>query len=181
MTKHWLIRIGDGVNFWNSSKMNIWSASSKSDDDGYFIKHATEGDVLWFVPNKSKGHLVAVAVYKNWITRNVGPLIAITPTDEELGWNADGSKYDINIFYTDLIYIADLKLYSKINSPKVKRLYNPEKCKVDLPTEYSMIQRYKCLVPMPIGSSVPKPMATTPPPPVLSSSPSTAIIFDDSE
>ncbi len=167
MVKHWLVRVGDGINFWNSSKYHIWSANSKTPDNVYFLENAAEGDILWFVTNKSKGHLIAVASYKKWVTRNVGPLIALTRTDEELGWDVDGAKYDTEIHYTCLINIADLKLLSKINSPKVKRVYNPLKCAVDLPAEYTLIQRYKCLVTVPLGT-------TTAPPPASD-------VFDDSD
>lgn len=152
MVKHWLIRIGDGTNFWNSSKYYIWSANTKTPDDKYFLEHAAAGDILWFVTNKSSGHLVAVSVYEKRVARVPGPLLALTRTDEELGWDEEGAKYDTEIHYSDLINISSLNLRSRINSPKVKRVYNPDKCAVDLPSEFVLIQRYKNIRPVELGA-----------------------------
>jgi len=137
----WLMRVGDGVSFIASSKFNIWGIKSLSSDGMFFLKEVKPGDRLWFVKANTKpsGQLIRVATVVSTQKRELGPLISLTYTNEELGWDKDG--YDTMIHYKDLYDVEHCKLYSEIISPKVARKYN-EKCKVNLPLEYPYIVRY---------------------------------------
>jgi hypothetical protein len=146
--KHWLLRVGDGENFISSSNRKIWGISSKKDDSKYFIKNAKPGDKLWFVKSKSQGKVIAVATFTSCESRVLGPLVDISPTDEELGWTGSGSEWekcDTEVHYTDLYGLNDCDLLTRISSPLTIRKYN-EKCQVNLPLEYSYIVRYSKVI-----------------------------------
>ena len=150
--QHWLLRVGDGENFKNSSKLRIWGIKATPKCGEPFIKNVRKNDILWFVTNKSKGLLIAVATFKSSNERELGPLISITRTNRELNWSGgddvdtgdddyDGG-WNIEIHYKDLYNITSCNLLSKILSPLTIRKYNPEKCHVDLKSEYPNIKKY---------------------------------------
>jgi hypothetical protein len=142
MTTDWLLRVGDGENFKNSSKYKIWGISSKVSANKSFLKNVKLGDRLWFVKGKSQGKLVAVALYRSHNLREFGPLINISLTNEELGWfGSGGGESDIEIHYSDLYGLSNCELLTHIKSPLTIRQYD-EKCKVNLTVEYSYIVRY---------------------------------------
>ncbi len=141
--KDWLLRIGDGDHFHSSSKRNIWGVASKDSNVKGFIKRASPGDHLWFV--KSGGQIIAVATFVEFKDRILGPLISLTATNEELGWNKTDGSWDKEVHYKDLYTLTQLNLMSALKSPCVIRLYN-EKCLVDLPKEYILIKRYSSVV-----------------------------------
>ena len=142
MPTDWLLRIGDAENFWRSSVKKIWGINSETGFGKDFIAKAEENDRLWFVKSKSKGLLVAVATFKKFATREQGPLIHVSYTNNELGWtDEEGSKCDVEIHYTDFFNIASLDLQSCIKGAATIRRYN-EKCLVDLASEYPLIKRY---------------------------------------
>ena len=97
-----------------------------------------EGDHLCFITGDSKGLIVAVATFTRTNKRVLGPLFALTLTDEELGWVNVNGKYDTEIHYKNLYNTTHLKLLSEIKGAAVIRQYN-DKCKVDLATEYPKI------------------------------------------
>ena len=138
---HFLLRIGDGQHFKNSSQKSIWGINSNTSFGKWFINTAKEGDLLWFVTGKSNGQTVAVATFKGTKTRNIGPLITISLTNEELGWTETDGVWDTEIYYSDLYNITQCNLFSEIKGAASIRLYN-DKCKVNLPTEYKNIVRY---------------------------------------
>jgi hypothetical protein len=140
--KDWLMRVGDGVDFVKSSKHNTWGAKSLCADGIHFLKHIKPGDRLWFVKAKTKPHgqLIRTATFVSSNKRETGPCVAVTLTDDELGW-AKGHEYDTEIHYKDLYDIEHCELYSEIEGPGGIRLYN-EKCKVNLPSEYLNIVKY---------------------------------------
>jgi hypothetical protein len=143
MTTDWLPRVGDGENFKNSSKLRIWGIDSNSKASKYFMKNVKQGDRLWFVKNKCHGKILAVATFRSFNQRDLGPLINTTFTNDELGWTNDTTKWtsDIEIHYTDLYNVSECELLTHIQSAKTIRKYN-EKCRVNLPVEYSNIVRY---------------------------------------
>ena len=53
MTTDWLLRVGDGENFINSSRYRIWGIQSTSPANKHFIRNVKIGDRLWFVKSKS--------------------------------------------------------------------------------------------------------------------------------
>ena len=54
MLKHYILRVGDGNNFKNSSNVSIWAVNSRHKS---FITKVKEGDKLWFVKNKEEGQI----------------------------------------------------------------------------------------------------------------------------
>jgi predicted secreted protein len=143
MTTDWLLRVGDGENLKNSSKYRIWGIQTTSNDNKYFVKNVKPGDRLWFVKSKSQGRLIAVATYRSHNTRELGPLINISKTNEELGWTGEGPDWtsDTEIHYSDLYGLEACELLTHIKCSKPIRKYN-EKCRVNLAVEYSHIVRY---------------------------------------
>lgn len=137
--KDWLLRIGDGTHFHSSAKRNIWGVASKDPCVKGFLKRASPGDHLWFV--KSGGQIVALSTLVEFKDRILGPLISLTATNDELGWNKTDGSWDKEVHYKDLFNLSQLNLMSGLKSPLVIRLYN-EKCLVDLPKEYILIKKY---------------------------------------
>lgn len=141
---HWLIRIGDGKNFINSSEKGIWGMSTKNNTNVQsFLNKAKEGDLLWFITGRSNGKVLAMSEYISNNKRQDGPLIPITYTNEELGWtksDGDGS-WDYEVHYTKMYNLNELDLQTEIKSSATVRKYN-EKCKVTLPKEYKNIVKY---------------------------------------
>jgi len=141
MPNHFLLHIGDGIHFKSSSRLCIWGISSTHSVVKGFIKRVKEGDILWFVKSKSNGQLVAVATFTTKRERVLGPILELTPSNEELGWTTTRGKWDTEVHYKDLYNLSMCKLYSEIKGAATIRRYN-EKCKIDLPTEYERIVRY---------------------------------------
>jgi hypothetical protein len=145
MPNHFILRIGDGEHFNASSSKCIWGINSKTTLGKWFKSIAKEDDILWFVKSKSKGQIVAVATLTCLKERVIGPLIALTLTNEELGWNKQEGVWDTEVHYKDLYNLTDCDLFSEIKCPSTIRLYDSMKCKVNLPCEYASIVRYSKL------------------------------------
>jgi len=142
---HWLFRVGDGEHFISSSKQNIWGIVSSNSFGKYFIGNAKEGDVMWFVKSNSNGLLMAVATFTGIKKREVGPLVCLTATNEELGWTKTDGTWDTEVHYSNLYNLMSCGLFSSIKCPSTIRTYNADKCKVNLPVEYASIVRYSNL------------------------------------
>lgn len=140
MTQDWLLRIGDAEHFTKSSRFNIWGIDSTVVAGKYFMGNAKPGDRLWFIKSASKGKVVAVATFKQFRKRELGPLFSFTPTNEELGWTSQEGNWDTEVHYTELIQLEDRNLMTEITGNVSIRLYNPDKCKVNLPTEYQTVR-----------------------------------------
>ena len=143
-TTDWLLRVGNGENLIRSSKHRLWGIDTlKSTNGKYFVNNVKPGDRLWFVTSKSHGKLMAVATYHSHNTREFGPLINISLTNEELGWTGSGSDWtsNVEVHYTDLYKLNDFKLLTNIKGSSSIRKYN-EKCEINLAEEYSSIVRY---------------------------------------
>ena len=124
---HWVFRVGDGQNFWNSSRQRIWGTKGRTT-----IK---PGDLMWFVTNKSNGHAIAVATFVSLTERSY-----TTMTNEQLGWTGHGEwKYELH--YDNLYDVSHLHLLTNIKGNKSIRKYN-QNCQVNLPAEYGLIVRY---------------------------------------
>ncbi len=127
---HWFMRIGDCVNFENSIPSKAWGCKKNSSKS--FLQEIKKGDIIWFVPNQDKsglkGKIFYCAEYQEHFERVLGPLLALTPTNEELGWkNIDNwnSDWDVQIFYRNLYKIDNLNLQINISgrqTPKGKLL-----------------------------------------------------------
>jgi hypothetical protein len=136
---HWLLRIGDGKHFISSSSKGIWGITSSVTCIKGFLSRVKEGDFLWFV--KSGGQIIAVATFEYTQKRELGPLIQLTPSNEELGWIKTSGMWDTQVHFKNLYNLNKCEFYSEIKGPLTIRLYN-DKCKVNLPKEYINIVRY---------------------------------------
>ena len=142
MTTDWILRVGDGENLIRSSKYKIWGIQTITSTLGkYFIANVRQGDRLWFVKSKSQGKIIAVATYCSHNKREFGPLLDISMTNEELGWTDDNWTSDIEIHYSDLYGLSNCELLTHIKGSATIRKYD-EKCRVNLPVEYSYIVKY---------------------------------------
>ena len=143
-TDHWLIHTGDGTNFNNSSLRNIWGINSTSSSGKHFVNIVKEGDILWFVQSKTCGKIIAMAIFRSCCKRELGPLIDVSLTDDELGWtnNLRSLKiWDTEIHYTNLYNVRTCELLTHIVGPNPIRKYT-DACKINLPVVYSHIVRY---------------------------------------
>lgn len=143
MTTDWLLRVGNGDNFKSSSKYKIWGIQSTTPTNKHFLKNVKPGDRLWFVKSKSHGKLIGVAIYRSHCSRELGPLLNMTMTNEELGWVGEGPDWtsDTEVHYSDLYGLEACGLLTHIKGASTIRKYD-EKCRVDLALEYSYIVRY---------------------------------------
>ena len=142
MPNNFLLRIGDGKHFIASSSKSIWGINITTSPLGkWFKSKAKVGDLLWFVTSKSRGQIIAVATFTGTKERILGPLIELTYTNEELGWDKTEGDWDTEVHYKDLYNLTSCNMFSEIKSPGTIREYS-EKCKVDLLTEYPHIVRY---------------------------------------
>ena len=139
---NWLLRVGNGVHFCNSSHKKVWAVNSKNScNNKSFIKNVKPGDKLWFVTSNSSGKIIAVSTFEYIKPRELGPLISLTETNEDRGWTEKDGDWDTDIYYYNLYLISSANLLSCIKSPANIRLYN-DKCKVKLPEEYIAITKY---------------------------------------
>ena len=150
---HWIVRVGNGSEFWSSAPYNVWCANSKDSRDIHFLNNARQGDFLWFCTRKSKGHLIAVATYTGRIQRSENDLLGLSHTNQQLGWAGD-KPMDTEITYTNLYDIRGIGgtgLLSNCKHFYSKSRYDcpSTRCDVDLPTEYVNIQRYAPVFKMP--------------------------------
>lgn len=133
MVKHWILRVGNGTNFINSSKFNIWGISSRYKT---FIVEAKPEDVLWFVVTGSNGKVIAVSEFSSLQTRE------LTPTNEDLGWDNSGETCDIQFEYKNLINLSECDLFLNIKGQTTIRLYKEDLYETKLPNEYLFIRKY---------------------------------------
>ncbi len=141
MTNHWILRVRDGKHFWSSSKDSLWGINKKLHSG--FLKNVREGDILWFLTNKlSGGKFIAVATFRLKKDRVLGPLIALTKTNEELGWTLTPGDWDVEIHYNDLYDLSKCNLVPEIKGQVGIRQYKPNTTSLVLPTEYTFIVKY---------------------------------------
>jgi hypothetical protein len=141
MTNHFLLRIGNGIHFNNSSTKNIWGINSEHSLSKKFLSIVKEGDLLWFVKSKTNGQIVAVATFTSIKKRILGPLIDLTFNNTELGWTDTEGEWDTEIHHKDLYNLTHCNVISGIKGTATIRLYN-DKCEINLPDEYPYIVRY---------------------------------------
>lgn len=141
MPNHFLMHIGDGIHFNSSSSKSIWGITSSHSCAKGFLNTVKEGDLLWFVKSKTNGQIVSVATFTGIKERVLGPLIELTLTNKELGWDKTEGNWDTEVHYKNLYNLTECKLISEIKGAVGIRLYN-NNCKVNLITEYPHIVRY---------------------------------------
>ena len=141
--QHWIVRIKDGKSFRISMNRGIWGLISSVSDGKNFLSNASEGDILWFLTNYKAGNkIVAVATFTECKTREVGPLISFTATNEELGW--PNGKWDTEVHFKDLYLIEDLDMQGNIKcrSSYVKTSSVAKELEFDFDLELKNIVKY---------------------------------------
>jgi len=139
----WLLRIGDGKHFLSSRSKHIWGVNSNHISwVPNFLREIKPGDRIWFIKSGCGGKVVGVATFVRHCPREIGPLIAVTFTNEELGWTESSGEWDTEIHYTQLYDVSECELYTNIKSPLVGRKYNPLKCTINLPETYRNIVQF---------------------------------------
>jgi hypothetical protein len=137
LTQHWLIRVGDGINFKNSKK-NIWCLNNSKKTLAMLNKF-NENDVLWFISNKTYDNIIlGMAHYKCYFIKTDEPLINInTYSNDECGFD-DNNDYDIQIHYTKFYNTErqQIQLIFKCMSPIINYNNNIQKINVDLISHY---------------------------------------------
>ena len=132
---NYLFRVGDASHLWTSSEFNIWGIHSNTSGSKFFLKNVNPGDVLWFVKGKSKGLIVATAIYEHSTKRLNGECMSF----EELGWINVYGNWDTDIHFKNFKKIEHMGLLSQIKGSAANpRIYN-SKCLVNLPEMYSQI------------------------------------------
>ena len=138
---HYIIRVGDGVNFINSSKYNCWGLNSNNNNVKHLIKNIKENDILWFIKNKTKGQVIAVSKYARNEKRILGPLINISKTNEELGWD-NIENIDTIIYYDNIYNISRCNIFINLKGQNTIYKYINDKYNIDLKKEYDNIIKY---------------------------------------
>lgn len=141
-TTHWLLRVSDGTHFKKSQPFMRWGINSKHSWASKFIRTVKPGDKIWFIQKESKGKAICVATFTRTNRREVGPLIDLTPTNQELGWTQEKGEWDTEVHYTDLYDLTDCDVLTDIKSPLVGRVFNKDKCSANLPELYPNIVRF---------------------------------------
>jgi hypothetical protein len=139
---HFLVRIGDGKNFYNS-KNPFWGM--KKGGLGIAKKMKT-GDIIWFMVNKKNGgKAIAVAEYTGELyNRKDESLIPIhTLTNEQQGWIGD-DPWDIQIHYRNLYMIKHAEIKICLAGSWSIMYYSSMKDKIvdDFPECFKNIKRY---------------------------------------
>jgi len=92
-------------NFKNSKKFNEWAIkiSEKSSNAKSFNNKVRKGDILYFVcKGEYKKSIIASCIYISHEERNIGPLVSIDRTNEELGYVEGKKDWNYKIIYTKL-------------------------------------------------------------------------------
>jgi len=142
MAQHWIIRVGNGKNFSNSIKHQIWGIASRCKNGSLngvsnaFMKKAKRGDVLWFVTKASRGHIVGMALYENCAFRD-----ELSLSHKELGWIDEENKFDVEMYYTNYYDTSSLNIRSRVSHQQGCKLYEEVYCVTDLPALYASLTK----------------------------------------
>lgn len=141
---HWLIRVRDGVNFEQnifSRGRKFWSIKDSNNNGKAFYRDVRANDILWFVTNKEGGsRIIAVARYLSHNERVLGPLVALSPTNEDLGWNEPG--YTKEFHFDDCYDVKEWNLTNPVDNRSTVIKYS-NKFNYDLPLHWMWFQRLK--------------------------------------
>ena len=137
------MRIANGKHFEGSKKYGTWGINSKRHD--HFVRRARAGDVLWFMSSNSGGRMVAVGTFTHCKKRNMGPLISVDRTNEELGWTETSGDWDMFVIFTDLIDVEKCVVLTQPARGWMRSgvfMYAPTLCTENLPVIYPYIRRF---------------------------------------
>ena len=101
--RHWLIRVGDGINFQNSNHAMWGCKRGRNNCIKSIILKINEGDILWFITNQNNGgKIIGMSEFISCYDRNEEPLLEInTYSNEDMGWIGN-EDWDIQIHYKNL-------------------------------------------------------------------------------
>ena len=138
--KHWIIRVNDGENFYNS-KFSFWGVKrGKNGCIKTIVRKIQNGDILWFMRSKKYGgKIIGMSEYCGFYDKDEEPLIQInTKTNEEQNWKGD-EKWDIQIHYCNLYITERQNIIGCIQCGGIILEYDTYKDKInrDLYNEYS--------------------------------------------
>ena len=152
--KHYIIRVGNGNNFYNSV-YNVWGYIDHS-HNLKITKKMEKGDVLWFLKSKEfGGNFVGMATFERYIDRRDETLINVnTLLNNENNWTDDDGnetdiRWDIQIHYRNLYQIEELNIVQVIVASltvmeyEASKTYGTTNFTVDLEQEYRLITRYR--------------------------------------
>ena len=109
MVKHWMIRVGDGLNFINS-RYAVWGIKrGRGGCLKSIVQKFNPGDILWFFTSKKfGGKFIGMAEYTRMYDRKDEQLVRIhTLTNSEQNWTGS-DDWSIQIHYKNL-YLVFLK------------------------------------------------------------------------
>lgn len=143
--KHWIIRVQDGSNFYNS-KYPFWGVKrGKNGCMKTIVKKINPGDICWFLTSKIYGgKIIGMCEYVNFYDRNDEPLVNInTMTNSEQNWNGN-ELWDIQLHYTNLYITEKQNITACIQCAGNILEYNTFKDKVngDLQEHYKNFKLY---------------------------------------
>ena len=116
--KHFVINVGNGVNF-KASLHPVWGMDRGVNDhiQKYIVNNFKVGDILWFCTNK--GQTVGMGEYKCFFDKKDEPLIKLnTYESNEQNWIGEGNC-DIQIHYINFYDTQrqDIKVHAPNNFP----------------------------------------------------------------
>lgn len=141
---HYILRIANGNNFENARGEKVWGVNSTKIGTNGFVKTVSslenpENIILWFVSNNNNGIASYCAPLQTIKKREVGELIALTPTNDDRRWGE--GDWDTDVYYSKLYDIKHVKIQTGIrnqNSVQSPSAY----CAELLTTEYKNIKKY---------------------------------------
>lgn len=111
--QHFIIFIGDGVNFKNSFPKRIWGVDSNKLSPKSFLNKVNVGDLMWFIKNNTNRRIFAVATFTGKNQRVFDSTINRTLTNDELGWAGEGG-WDTEIHYRDFYDVSECNIETGI-------------------------------------------------------------------
>tara|TARA_Y100001958_G_scaffold159634_1_gene162131 strand:+ start:1799 stop:2287 length:489 start_codon:yes stop_codon:yes gene_type:complete len=143
--KHWIIRVGDGINFRNS-KYPFWGVvRGRCGSQKTNVKKIKKGDILWFLTSKKYGaKIIGMSEYCEFYDREDEPLIQInTMTNEQQNWIGN-IEWDIQIHYCNFYNTEKQNITGIFRHPQsIIDYYKFKDClNKDLDIEYNNFKTY---------------------------------------
>lgn len=145
LQNHWILKVADGKNFKNS-KFPFWGLKAGKKD---VVKNSAlkikEGDILWFLCNKSNDNkIIGMATFTKLLDKRDELLIQIETTScIEQGWHDD--DWEIELHYTNLYNTEkqNIKIDEKLGQFPITNYYNnKDKINEDLENHYNGFKYY---------------------------------------
>ena len=145
----WLVRITDLETFSRCSLHSFWLLNSKNVWNGKkFFHNVKKGDIIWFILPKSEGLIVAMAKFKKFKNRELGPLVNLSMTNSELKLPKSMKECDTEMYFSKLYNLDRLNLKSNAKFARDFCEAGPNKNRdlyQILTEEYQLIKRYSKL------------------------------------